>query len=140
MKIEHEGQFIEYNEVNNRWHSECLSRPCQSLREAKDKIDAKIARKCKNPFVQFECFVADDWRRVDRALVTSVTDEGEFWVSKNGARSKQKHKSLFELSPENISAVNEIDSLITAIEKAGKRIDEIKKTLAPLAYPKPLEK
>jgi cation diffusion facilitator CzcD-associated flavoprotein CzcO len=141
VKTTYRGIEVRYNEHTSEWSCELFTKPAETLRLAKERVDKKLDTEKKKPFKRFKAYVksvgynhdAGSWPLVE---VTSVTDNGqEAWVSCGGDRQKVSSAyghnpvPVYPETPENTALVNEIHELETAQKKIHQRIEDATKKL-----------
>jgi len=122
---------LTHDELTGQWTCDLFTKPSQTIREAKERIDKKLDTEKKAPFKRFNAFVPSfgyrnegAWRPVE---INSITDDGkEAWCSRDGKREKQilKYCYIYPTTPENSAIVAEILRMEQEIKEIRKRIQE----------------
>jgi len=116
METTYKGFNIFYNENSNDWRIRESGDDFPSLAAAKRNID-NITKK---DFKRFDVYV-NEWRLYYIATVTSITPDNEFWVVKDGKRSKHRAVNVFAVNDSNKDILTEAKAIGAEIERLGEQ-------------------
>ena len=126
VKVGYKGEKIEYNELHNKWTvvigDNRSGQEGVSLTEAKEFVDKHLKK--ERTFKEVEAwYCKSKWggsADFVKVRITSKTEDGDYWISEGGSRSKVIPALLF-------ADVGLNDELITGMCGIETRIEELKK-------------
>ena len=140
ITVIHSGIEITYDENNNVWKFELRGRErkAESLVKAKEAIDKPepISKKKFEPIAGF--MLSGPYNKeFEDVSVTSIVERGfglgtYVWVSKNGSRSKERLRNVYQDSPENRQTLSELLDIINQMTKLEEIKDKKIQSLKPV--------
>ena len=106
---------IWYDDYVEKWKCELGGREVgkEMLKGVRDRIDRFL--KAEKKFDRFNAiYLGSGWGGKDQysvVVITSQTDDGNYWTTKDGKRSKETPSQLAMDTPENQALVEEIKTL-----------------------------
>lgn len=144
VTTEYRSIVIAYDEAKDVWRFvlDGRERSAESLANAKKAIDAPV--KDKKPFTKIEALLGSsyDMRKPSKVTITAVAErasyqrEPQFWINKDGIRSKEGADSLFEDSEENLALYAEAETIQAEIDRLEKQISALAKKRKLVKLPK----
>ena len=124
IAIRHCGITLTLNEPAGLWECELFARGSESLNQAKERIERCLSQRNKpdkKPFERFEVWFRGyglgDCNKYKKVTVTSLTDDGQAWLTLGKDRVKESHpQNLIPVCPHNDAIVTKILALDHDIE------------------------
>lgn len=127
--IDYKGFEIEYYEFEDKFTIKSnYDIKKQTLSEVKDYID----RITKKDFKRFNVLVrAYNYKEgYQEAEVTSITEEGDYWIVYKDGQREKKHKSgVFVLNENNVKLIKEISELRKNVGELNTKINTLENNM-----------
>lgn len=115
ITLEYKGFNIYYDEYDEQWE---LTNPSGYQNQSLKKVKQYVDRLCKKDFKSFQVYCGGSWNNSWKlATVTSIDEEGQFWLSLENSRQKSSPESCMKITENNNKLIEEITDLNNQITK-----------------------